>query len=455
MFKKKTLPVYEKMMEELMNAYVGTDIIEQVFNLQELDKESIPKRYRLIALGFLKHETLDELNDNLMNNGCQPLYSRSDFEVTLIYAFANQLSYSEWKRIALACETAKRQWKENLDYENGNMFFQNKYITFGELEQYVLTYSEKGSSELITKHITQVLDRSIRSLDSNYAKFFQFYVSNLQEFSSVREKSRYYFCKYLYEYLKAKIERYKTKVGNHIPNQENLMELLPLKVESVLRRKKTHPDDLMDILRECAISPAAIFEEFNYYYFEYVSLDWIDLLLENVNDINDLSEEQVRMVAEYLRKNASRKEWSQIKGFEDKKMVHDYIQIVQSENREIQTNRKGENAIRKYLRGDLDIDRTTLICFLLFWGSNNSNRNEIKITENRMNDILDECGFSMLRAKAPFDNFVLHYIKSKDPVSYLMEEMDQYLKRGETIFIHEVYAHSCSNAKEIRKKMSL
>ena len=53
------------------------------------------------------------------------------------------------------------------------------------------------------------------------------------------------------------------------------------------------------------------------------------------------------------------------------------------------------------------------------------------------------------------DAFVLKYLESNDPVSFLMEEMDEYLKRGETFFIHEVYAGSGSNAKEIRKQMSL
>lgn len=72
-----------------------------------------------------------------------------------------------------------------------------------------------------------------------------------------------------------------------------------------------------------------------------------------------------------------------------------------------------------------------------------------------MNDILDECGFSMLRKKEPFDEFVINYIKSSDPVSYLMAEMDRYQERGESFFVYEVYSRSGSNAKEIRKSMSL
>lgn len=444
---------YCQMMEELMNAYVGMDIMDQVLDPKKLEKTSLPQRYRLIALGFLKHETLDELNDNLINNGCQPLYSRSSFEATLIYAFANQLSYSEWKRLAAACEKVRAQCKGPKAEQEDNAFFQGKYITFGELEEYVQFFSQSDGKTLVTRQLTQQLDQSIRMLGSDYVEFFQFYASNLLRFSDVREKTRYYFCKYLYYYLLEKIKRYQMEVGGEVPTQEELLELLPLKAESRLRRKRTEPESLMDILRSCAISPAAIFEEFNYYYFEYVSLDWVELMLENVQDVDELDERHLSMVASYLRENISKKERERVAGFDDRALVQDRIRRAQDADGDIATSRRGENAIRKYLRGELDIDRTTLICFLLFWGSEETNRNEIRISEERINTILDECGFSMLRKKNPFDHFVLQYMKSSDPVTYLMEEMDRYLERGETFFVYEVYANSDSNAKKIRQQM--
>lgn len=441
------------MMDELMNTCVGSDIIEQAINIKNLEKEALPIRYRLIALGFLKQDTLEDLNDSLVNHGCQPLYSRSSFEATLIYAFANQLSYQEWQEIAQKCETYRIQWQEKMKPHEKN-FFHEKYITFGQLERYVLAYSEQHSSGLITRQFTRCLEQEICSLGKNYAEFIRFYSSNLQEFSDVREKSRYYFCKYLYYYLLSKIERYKAAVGNRVPDQKQLIGLLPIKAESTLRRRKTNPEHLMDILRKCAISPAAIFEEFNYYYFEYVSLDWVELMLENINDIEELNDSQMEMIANYLKNNTLKKDLEKIKDYSNKRLIEEYIHFLQSDTREKTSSRKGENAIRKYLRGDLDIDRTTLICFLLFWGSDEKNRNEIKISEKRINTILDECGFSMLRKKEPFDHFVIEYMKSSDPVSYLMKEMDCYLNRGETFFVYEVYANSSSNAKEIRKQMS-
>ena len=450
---KEESSVYEAMLEQLWNTYVGTDIIEKALSPDDLEKQSFPKRYRLIALGFLKKQSLEELNDNLINNGCQPLYSRSSFEATLIYAFANQLSYQKWKKIATACEKAQDYWRKN--WEFAPEFFQGKQITFGELEKYVLNYSQINGESLITRQLTRVLNDELCALGNDGMQFFQFYISNLKNFSDVREKTRYYFCKYLYYYLLKKINRYKKVVGNNIPNQEQLMTLLPLKAESKLRRRKTDPKDLLDILRESAISPAALFEEFNYYFFEYVSLDWVELMLENVTDINDLKKSEIEKIAAYLRANVSKKKIKDIMESSDKDLVEKYIYKLQKEEPDVTISRKGENAIRKYLRGELDIDRTTLICFLLFLGSEETNRNKIKISQERLNEILDECGFSMLRRKEAFDAFVLKYLESNDPVSFLMEEMDEYLKRGETFFIHEVYAGSGSNAKEIRKQMSL
>lgn len=453
--KDKVEPVYEKIMGELMNSYVGTDIMDQVLDPKDIEKTSLPLRYRLIVLGFLKKDSLEDVNDKLINNGCQPLYSRSSFEATLIYAFANQLSYVEWKRIASACEQARNRWKsEDFNDNKQAAYFQGKRITFGELERYVKDFSVQQEKELVTKQVTQVLDESIRSLGPDHTRFFQFYVGNLQEFSDVREKSRYYFCKYLYYNLVGKIERYREIVKDSVPNQEQLLSLLPIKAESTLRRRKTNPSELMGALRDCAISPAMIFEEFNYHFFEYVSLDWVELVLENISDVEEMEENQMKMVATYLKENVSKKAQERLGTLSDFEIVSQYWRKLQEDEKEHSSSRKGENAIRKYLRGDLDIDRTTLICFLLFWGSKEDNRNEISISEERINAILDECGFSMLRNKDSFDRFVIEYMTSSDPVSFLMEEMDRYINRGETFFIYEVYTHSSSNAGEIRKQMS-
>lgn len=447
--KKKQDTVYDKIMEELMKSHIGTEIIDQVLDVEGLKKEILPKRYRLIALGFLKKDSLEDLNDMLLNNGCQPLYARSSFEATLIFAFANRMTYREWKKMAESCEQIKQERKED---SGPQTYFLNKNITLGELEKYVLSFSEKRDQELVTRQVTHVLDEKIRTMGADSERFLQFYISNLQEFSDVREKTRYYFCKYLYYYMLAKVERYKKTVGHQIPAQEQIWELLPLKAESKLRRRRTDPARLMDVLRECRISPGAIFEEFNYYFFGYVSIDWVDLLLENISDVNELSETQVKMIAGYLRKTGR---WDKVISYEeagDRQIVEEHMNVLRKEE-EKPVSRKGENAIRKYLRGDLDIDRTTLICFLLFLGSEETNRNEIIITEERINTILDECGFSMLRKEEAFDGFVLNYIKSPDPVSYLMEEMDRYQERGESFFVYEVYSGSESNAKEIRKNL--
>lgn len=64
----------------------------------------------------------------------------------------------------------------------------------------------------------------------------------------------------------------------------------------------------------------------------------------------------------------------------------------------------------------------------------------IQITAERIDEILDECGFSVLRRKDPFDSFVIRYIKSKDPVDFLMEEMDKHIQKGEPFLVYEMYS---------------
>lgn len=54
-----------------------------------------PVRYRLIALGFVAHMSLEQLDQKLQVNGCEQLYARNFIEATLIYAFNNKLTYQE------------------------------------------------------------------------------------------------------------------------------------------------------------------------------------------------------------------------------------------------------------------------------------------------------------------------------------------------------------------------
>ena len=208
----------------------------------------------------------------------------------------------------------------------------------------------------------------------------------------------------------------------------------------------------MDVLRNCPLSPGALFEEFNYHYFEYVSMDWVELLLENVSEIDELSSEQISKLAIYIRKVLPKKYQKELENTDDIVIVKNRIDELHRME-DIKISRKGETAIRKYLHGDLDLDRTTLICFLLYFSSSFVSRKDIKISIERLDEILDECGFSMLRKKNSFDEFVINYIESKDPVGFLMLEMDKYISAGKNFYLYEMYSNSTSNAKDIRRLM--
>lgn len=230
------------------------------------------------------------------------------------------------------------------------------------------------------------------------------------------------------------------------------MELLPLKAESVLRRRSVKPDDIMEILRKCPISPGALFEEFNYHFFGYVSTDWVELFLEDVSEAEELSVEQIRMLADAIRKTAQKKERNDLQNTVDAVVVQNKIAEMHQEEGK-KGSRKGETAIRKYLRGQLDLDRTTLICFLLYFSSSFVSRKSIDISLERLNEILSKCGFSALRRENAFDEFVINYIGSREPVDFLMLEMDRYISAGKNFYLYEMFSNSRSDAADIRKMM--
>ncbi len=448
--KEPQLP-YEIMMEELFYSDAGSHVLGQVVGPEHWETASqVPLRYRLIGLGFMKRQNLDELNEVLEKHGYRSLYVRNSFECTLIYAFRHRLAYGEWKKVFAACDTV-RSIRVQSD-GSPDAFFQGNKITFGELEDYVVSYSNVSEKGLQTKKLTCVMNKEVQKLGSDYSDFFRFYASAMDDFTDVHEKARYYFCKFFYRHLREKIDYYISHTGERMPSQEALVGLLPLKAESVLRRRSVKPDDIMEILRKCPISPGALFEEFNYHFFGYVSTDWVELFLEDVSEAEELSVEQIRMLADAIRKTAQKKERNDLQNTADAVVVQNKIAEMHQEEGK-KGSRKGETAIRKYLRGQLDLDRTTLICFLLYFSSSFVSRKSIDISLERLNEILSKCGFSALRRENAFDEFVINYIGSREPVDFLMLEMDRYISAGKNFYLYEMFSNSRSDAADIRKMM--
>jgi len=100
---EKGTSVFDRMISALMNEQGEYGYLDDCMSWEIEAVNKVPLRYRIIALGFAKHLSLDELNEKLKSQGCAGLYSRSLWEASLIYAFKNGLSYEEWKDLQEIC----------------------------------------------------------------------------------------------------------------------------------------------------------------------------------------------------------------------------------------------------------------------------------------------------------------------------------------------------------------
>jgi hypothetical protein len=276
--------------------------------------------------------------------------------------------------------------------------------------------------------------------------------------SVVREKSRYYFCKYMYYYLTTVLGRYMAARGDGSESEALPEELAIFKGITGLRRKKMTNDEARAFLEEAGISFGAIFDAFNYYYFDYVSLDWMEVLVEYYGNFALMPEDARGRLAASLR-NYDPAGYAGLtddeileKKQEEMDAEEDELNAVFSrdgDNKGYQRNRAGENTIRKYIKGGLDIDRTTLICFLIFFGSNAELPEAQAISRKRLDDILAECGFAMLREEDDFDAFIMAFIESDDRVSLLMNEVTPYALGEENFYLYKMYYASRSAEEDM------
>ena len=60
-------------------------------------------------------------------------------------------------------------------------------------------------------------------------------------------------------------------------------------------------DEIRDFLMHTGISCREIFDNLNYFYFGYISLDWLEVLMEYYGNIDALCDLQRQKLAESLR----------------------------------------------------------------------------------------------------------------------------------------------------------
>ena len=114
-----------------------------------------------------------------------------------------------------------------------------------------------------------------------------------------------------------------------------------------------------------------------------------------------------------------------------------------------QRGRSGEDFFREFITGKRDINRETLIAFLLFIKMKISLDDDSKITLMRMNRILTNCGFAQLRLGIEFDRFVIDFLRSQEPFSVMEEYVDRQIGKGENFYLYKVYRDAYCHQDEL------
>ena len=447
--------VFERMVEDMCALEQDSRLLDECMDLSEEAIRRVPLRCRIIALGFVKGFTLEELNEKLAQQGCPKLYIRNFWEATLVYAFRNGLAYEAWKALHEQC-SAIYQGMEKPDW------FTGKRITYGELERYVRENSDTAGDERMTHYITkgirgEMMTQRVTELVSsrmlsvgNEAELVEFLVQNAEAFSPMREKARYYLCKYLYYYLNRRIESYFDACEKKRGVDEALSELLVLKVVTALRRhQRMNEADKRAQIAGSPISCGELFDEFNYFYFGYVSSDWVEILMECYGTVEEIPAAQKKRLAQVLRKGKPA-----LHLLSDEAVIRKRMNEMEDDAEDAPgKSRAGELALYKYIQGTLDIDRTTLICFLLFFSSDAQMPDAHRMTVERLQEILIRCGYTPLDTEDDFDWFVAEFLESRHPKDFLMDVMLDYAKRSENSFLYRLYGRSVSYGDELVRVM--
>lgn len=390
-----------------------------------------PLRVRLILKGLVNGEDAAQVNAVLLAQGCPTLYARSYREAVLIYALNRRLSLPQYQTLQRRCDALREQMNA------GDA--PPKSVSLEWLRQYVNEHSGKAGTKLVTGTLTRQLAASLCEAETDEA-LLQILDENLAAFSEVREKTRYYFCKYLLYYLDNRVEDYFSAKRSKVElsfAEEQIRTLF--RSASYLKRHKSETEEsLRAVLEKASISLGGVFEDFSYFYFYYNVQPWTDLLSEAYGD--DLEQIPTYLKEKYLRAAhcPPRPDLDQA-----------VAQVMRQQEAEAElatgTERCGETALRKYFRGQLDMDRTTFLCFLLFFSATSSLPAGQQLEERRINDILVNCGFPTLQADQPFDAFVCRFLsyESLDAAwNYVMEEVNRAVMRGEDSFLYRSYRRS-------------
>ena len=452
----------DSLIGELIN--YGSDdvqsVIDILFTLDQKAIAAIPIRYRIIGLGFVRKLSLSEVNEKLVSNGCEKLYGRSIYEATLMHAFNNGLSYKEWKELFAESEKIRASIPvdENLS---------NKTVSLNDICSYVQENSDITDNTYKTQHITKQVNDSLSTIPSEKTALLDFMLKNIQSFSLSRECTRYYFCKYMMYFLETRRDHYldalaysNTEFSDAELVRQRLDAALDMlsvfRVSSKLTRKRLSVDEARIVINEAPVSLSEIYDAFQQFYFDYTSIDWMSVLLERYGDLDELSDKQKSALADSIRRySPSVKklsddeviEWQKNELEKHEKTADEKYSVSSAKTPAV--SRTGEVFLRKVIRGDVDLDRTTFLSFLLFFDKGANVPDSQRINLERLREILVNCGFPALNDDYPFDAFFIDYIESDDPMVFLIEEAEIMAMSEENFYLYKTYLSSKDNDSEL------
>lgn len=493
------------------------------------ESENIPKRIEILKTAFEERWNLEKVNSELERNFCEKLYARNRYEAGMIYAFENGLSYREWKRLYDTYrEPKKLEQRETMqDNESGLYERQDKEIYDSKEqknEQYgigiwggreinlkqIKEYIEKNSQKetMQTGILTSQMESELKKVGAagGFTNFQEFMDKNRKNFSPVREKTRYYFCKYLYFYIEERCQRYyarceekeraiqeekEKQILEYCRRQEKnaLTELDMLKNISVLKeeadklKSKVNLSERKGYLEKAGLSYRIIFDRFNYFYFDFITLERIEYLLEchwrifeqtkenekstEQNLIEQTKREQEKLkvahILGYCKENPTPKQKEKAflkleklkEHFDNKEEKLDKLYSLDLENSGRQMGRSGETYFRDFITGKRDMDRDTFITFLLFVDGTTFLQVKNRITLPRLNRILMNCGFTQLEpSEREFDKFIRKYLIEKnreEKMKLLCKAAQEAVERGEDFCLYKIYLQGKSKQEELFK----
>ena len=453
------------------------DFNKQIRSIEDGFETNLPKRLDIIALGFAEKYDSATVDLVLEENGCEKLYARSFPEATLIYAYDNGLSYEEWKEIYDVCQ----KLMESLSA--GGLLSGGK-ISLKTLREYV--FEESSGDSFLTGKMTQNLLAGLKRINKP-TDLISFVNENKEKFSDVRERARYYFCKYLLLYIEKKCDEYKSACEktdmlmyscsvngiDMISNPELdaldelafLKPLTELKREAVKTKNRMSSEEKMKKIENSNITPGGVFDEFNYFYFGYVSAEKIELLFELYGDLEDWPIKTAKEVAHALGLCSASPEAEELEAALEKlSEMADQERNRQelldceygkdaAESKLYQRGRSGEDFFRDIISGKRDINRALLITFLIFASRSAELGRDMRINRMRLNEILLNCGFSQLRPDNDFDSFCMRLAGNREALEIIEDEMAKLVSHGKDFYLYKVYKDSYCHNDELLKYM--